>query len=327
VPERKPFPFIVGCGRSGTTLVQALLNAHPEIAVPFESYFPVWFARHRDRYERANGFALAAFLDDVAAHESFRRWNLDPEWARAAITAGAPTTYADAVRACFAAYAQAQGKPRYADKTPIFIANIPLLADLFPEAVFVHLVRDGRDVALSRRKAAWGTRSLDLELLMWSTQIERGRRDGRALGPSRYREFRYEALLDDAEGAARELCAFVRADFDPVMLKYPERVEKILEMQPFPEDHQNLLRPPTKGLRDWRTELTASEIALSDALVGNTLQRFAYETATVSIAPAVRARAMAARARFASRTRYRRLRSALWHFQHRSEGPRPAGPD
>jgi hypothetical protein len=325
VPERPPFPFVVGCGRSGTTLVQALLNAHPDFAVPFESYFPVWFARHLDRYERPEGFALATFLDDVLAHESFRRWNLDPQWARATIEADAPANYPDAIRACFAAYARAQGKPRYADKTPIFISQIPLLSELFPEAVFVHLVRDGRDVALSRRKAAWGTHRLDLELLVWSAQIERGSRAGRALSPKRYREIRYEALVDDVERVARELCEFVRADFDPVMLRYPERAEQILVSQPFPEDHQNLLRPPTKGLSDWRRELSAPQVALCDALAGKTLRRFGYETSTAPVPAALHARAAFAKMRYMSLTQYRRGRSALWRALHRSEGPRPGG--
>jgi hypothetical protein len=321
MPERPPFPFIVGCGRSGTTLVQALLDAHPEFAVPFESYFPVWFARHLERYERADGFALATFLDDVLAHESFRRWNLDTDWVRATIEADAPANYADAVRACFAAYARARGKPRYADKTPIFISSIPLLAGLFPEAVFVHLVRDGRNVALSRGGARWGTHRPDLELLVWRTQIERGRRDGRALGPDRYREIHYEALVDDVEAVARELCGFVKADFDPAMLQYQDRAGQILESQPFPEDHQNLLRPPTKGLRDWRTELTADQVALFDALAGETLRRFGYETSPAPVPASTRARAVAARVRYTSLVQYRRVRSALWRATHRSALP------
>lgn len=318
MPERPPFPFIVGCGRSGTTLVQSLLDAHPQFAVPFESYFPVWFARHRARYERPGGFALSTFVDDVLAHDSFRRWNLDPDWTRATITAAAPTTYADAVRACFAAYAQAQGKPRYADKTPIFISSIDLLANLFPEAVFVHMVRDGRDVALSRRSARWGTHRLELELLVWRNQIERGRRAGRALGARRYHEIHYEALVDDVEGTAREVCDFVGTEFDPVMLEYRERVGRILESQPFPEDHQNLWRPPTKGLRDWREELTPTQVVLADALAGTTLRDFGYETSDRPPPASARASAAVARSRYWLLTQYRRGRAALWRATHRS---------
>jgi hypothetical protein len=316
-PERRPFAFVVGCGRSGTTLVRALLDAHRDLAVPFESYFPVWFARHRERYERPEGFALDHFLDDVLAHESFVRWRLDADQARADIRAAAPGTFPDAIRACFAAYAHAQGKPRYADKTPIFIKQIPLLAEMFPEAVFVHVVRDGRDVALSRRSTAWGSTRLDFEALVWRSQVEQGRRDGRALGADRYLELRYEELLDDTERVARELCAFVAVDFDPAMLRYHERVDLILDSQPHPEEHQNLLRPPTKGLHEWRNELSPREVMFFEALAGPTLRRFGYDDGPQTAPPRVRVRAWLSRARYVSIVNYRTTRSALWRAVHR----------
>ena len=312
-----PFPFIVGCGRSGTTLVRALLDAHPELAVPFESYFPVWFGRHRERYERPEGFAVARFLDDVLAHESFTRWGLDHARVRAAITEAAPTNFPDAIRSCFAEYARAQGKPRYADKTPIFILQIPVLAEMFPESRFVHVVRDGRDVALSRREAAWGTRRFEHEALLWSAQVEKGRRDGQALGGDRYLEVHYEDLVDDPETVAREMCEFVALDFDPIMLRYHERVSLIMASQPYPEEHQNLLRPPTKGLRDWREQLSPAQVMLFEQLAGDALRHFDYESVAGAVPAPIRARALLARAHYASLVRYRQGRTALWRAIHR----------
>src|SRR4051794_21678202 len=78
-PLMTPFPIVVGCGRSGTTLVRAMLNAHPAFAVPDESYFPVWLGRERSRYEQPDGFATERFVADVLAHESFGRWGLDAD--------------------------------------------------------------------------------------------------------------------------------------------------------------------------------------------------------------------------------------------------------
>jgi len=318
--ERAPFPFVVGCGRSGTTLVQAMLDAHPDIAVPFESYFPVWFARERSRYEQAGGFAVARFADDVLAHDSFIRWGLDASAVRARLLAAAPTDFAAAVRVCYAAFADAHGKHRYGDKTPIFVMHIPLLARLFPEAVFVHMIRDGRDVALSRTEVAWGTRRFAQEALRWREQIEQGRRDGRALGAARYHELRYESLLDDPEGAARELCAFIAADFDPAMLQYHEQPQRVLESQPFPSEHQNLRRPPTKGMRSWRGELTPEQIALFDSLAGPTLQRFGYAMGGAAASPRVRLDALGARAEYTAREQYRRGKSAAWRVVHARRG-------
>ena len=318
--ERAPFPFVVGCGRSGTTLVQAMLDAHPDVAVPFESYFPVWFARHRERYERADGFAVARFADDVLAHDSIVRWGLDPDALRARLTAAAPTDFPEAVRICFAAFAGAHGKRRYADKTPIFVMHIPLLAALFPEAVFIHLVRDGRNVALSRTEVAWGTRRFAQESLRWREQVEQGRRDGRALGAARYLELHYEALLDDAEAAARTVCDFIAVDFDPAMLQYHQRPDRVLESQPFPTEHQNLRRPPTKGLRDWHAELTPAQVALFDCLAAPTLRQFGYAVGGVPASARVRLDALQARTEYAAREQYRRARSIAWRALHARDG-------
>ncbi|HEX4490211.1 MAG TPA: sulfotransferase [Acidimicrobiia bacterium] len=321
MPERAPFPFVVGCGRSGTTLMRALLDAHPQIAVPFESYFPVWFARDQARYERSSGFDVASFLDDLLAHESFARWSLDPEAVRTHLSTTAPANYPDAIRACFALYASAHGKPRYADKTPLFVTHIPLLSSLFPEAVFVHLVRDGRDVALSRTEVAWGTGQFAQEALNWRDQVEQGRRDGRALGDVRYCEVKYETLLDDPEAVARRLCEFIAVDFDPAMLRYHEQADAVLESQPFPDEHQNLRRPPTKGLRSWRADLEPGRVALFDCLAGRTLSRFGYERTTARPSVRTRLHALAAEARHTATNGYRRSRSLVWRAVYSRAAP------
>jgi hypothetical protein len=314
--ERVPFPIVIGCGRSGTTLTRALLNAHPQMAIPDESYFPVWLGRNRAKYERPNGFAVAQFTDDVLVHHGFAHWGLDPERVRDGLRDARPATFADAVRTCYALYAEAHGKPRYGDKTPIFVLHVPMLAAMFPEAVFIHLVRDGRDVVLSRVAASWGSERLDHEALQWKSHVEQGRAAGAALGPERYLEVRYDELLDDTERVAQRLCEFTRLPFDPVMLRYYEQADAIVGTMAIPDEHQNLRRPPTKGLRDWRTELTADQVALFEYLAGDTLQSLGYELAGAPVPAGVRARALQGRARYAIRSQYVKARAALWRTLH-----------
>jgi hypothetical protein len=282
----------------------------------------VWLARDRSRYELPSGFSLDAFLGDVLTHPWFVAWGLDPVVVRATLAADAPAGYADAIRALYRLYASTHGKTRYADKTPVFVLHLPLLAELFPEAVFVHVVRDGRNVAISRTQAAWGTDRLDQEALLWSEQAAKGRADGARLGPRRYCELRYEDLLDDPEAAARRLCAFTGLDFDPSMLRYHERSSTIVEHMPIPGEHRNLLRPPTKGLRDWRTELTPRQVALFEELAGDTLRAFGYPCVTADVPAAVRVHALGARVRHHAVARYRRARRALWHAVHGTSGSR-----
>lgn len=272
----RPFPFIVGCGRSGTTLVRALLDSHPDLAIPGESYFPVWLAKSRARYE-STAFDVGRFVDDLLRHSWFLRWGIPAEVVRAGYAAAAPSDYADAVRVAYALYASEHGKSRYGDKTPMFVQHIDLLARLFPESIFVHVIRDGRDVGLSLLQADWGPRSVGTSALQWKLHVRSGQRAGAHLGPARYLEVKYEDLLDDPESAVRRLCNFTQLSYDTRMLHYFERAPGLLAGLPDPEEHQNLRLPPTKGLRDWRSQMTTFDEAVFEGLAGDLLGELGYE--------------------------------------------------
>ena len=242
---RPIFPFVVGCSRSGTTLLRALLDAHPLLAVPPESHFAV-LPRLRLRRD-----------------PWFRLWEIDPPDLRG-------LGVADAVRAVFAAYAAAHGKPRYADKTPHYVSHLPLLADRFPEARFVHVVRDGRDVALSLLEVPWGPDDLEGAALHWRRRVLEGRAAG--LGPARYRELRYEALVADPERELRGLAAWLELSYDPAMLDPARRPVAM----PYPEHHHRLALAPTPGLRDWRREMSAADAARFQAVAGDALAELGY---------------------------------------------------
>jgi hypothetical protein len=310
-----PFPFVVGCDRSGTTLVRAILNAHPALAVPSESYFPLYVLRQRSRFERAGGpIDVDTLLDDLRPHPRWQNWNIPEAEVRATLAEDEPRTAPDAVRSLFRAYAAHAGKSRYGDKTPKFVFAIDLLADAFPEAVFVHVVRDGRDVALSRRDAGWALKNMGSEALRWKTHVESGDASGATLGPARYRVLRYEDLVVDPETQAKLLCDFLGLPWDPAMLRYHERAEELVSSVGHPELHQNLARPPTAGLRDWRTALSPADLTAYDAIARDTLARFGYPRGATRIGVVDRARAWIVRRR--------------WEFTHaeqklRGEDPKP----
>ena len=290
----RPF-FIVGAARSGTTLLRVMLDRHPDLAIPPESHFipRLWKRRARygsgDRIERPG-----EFLRDLGADARFRSWDLAIEAVRDELARrgdGAAPTFADAIDAAFTAYARAQGKTSWGDKTPRYVDDLPLLGTLFPDARFVHVIRDGRDVALS---------VLDMERLhahaataarVWARQIREGRAAGRALGPDRYLELRYEDLLDETEKRLREVCAFLGLSFSRGMLEHGDRaLDRIPKRQR--GMHSRLALPPTKGLRDWRSQMDANELAEFEAVAGDELEACGYRRAAgpPSIATRVRSR-------------------------------------
>ena len=264
-----------------------MLDRHPDLAVPDESYFiPTLAARHHGRIDPSR------FCDDVARISTLRDWGVRPADVRERIRPGARA--ADGIAAIFAAYAAARGKPRWGDKTPMYMSRLGLLDRLFPAALLVHVVRDGRDAARSFLEMPAGLvteswahpRDVAGFACQWRTEVRAARDLGRRAGSARYLELRYEELVDDPEGMLRAVSAFAGLEFDPAMLAYPGTLD--LAAKP----HQaRLAQPPTAGVRDWRTEMETADVAAFEAIAGDTLAACGYEAAgTGPPGPAARAR-------------------------------------
>lgn len=271
-----PFPFIVGCERSGTTLIRAMLDSHPNMAVPPESHFWTEFACARRRvYELASGFELTLFIDALLKEPQFCRWQLRGERLRRRMERAQPQSFASAVREVYAAYAAGHGKSRYADKTPPFVLEIPMFANLFPDAKFVHVVRDGRDVALAWQDVQWKLETVEEVAMYWAMCVSAGRRAGRWLGPLRYLEVRYEDLVEYPERFLRQICEFIDLPFSAVMLQYHLRANAITSFTSQPI-FRRLHLPPTAGLRDWETQMRACQVARFECVAGDVLEAAGY---------------------------------------------------
>lgn len=270
-----PFVFFVGTNGSGTTLHRAIFDSHPELAIPGEGRFVVELAPKRDMYEQSD-FDVDGFIADISAKWRFENWGLSSEEAKQALTR--PTrvsNYSDAIRALYRFYAERQGKARYGDKTQSNIHDLALLGDLFPEARFVHVVRDGRDVTLAHTDG----KKIEQVAISWRRRVNEGRQAGAALGPQRYTESRFEELVDDPEASVRRLCDFLDLEYHADMLDYHERADHIVGTTAAPDRHKDIYLPPTKGLQDWRSELSSEQVARFEALAGDALSDLGYERA------------------------------------------------
>jgi len=214
-----PFPVIVGAPRSGTTLLRLMLDCHSELAIPPETGFIPGCARLS-----GTGAGL---------REDFVRWitNFPPEapgWADFAITVDelrgelerqGEFTVSDGLRTFYRLYAGRFGKRRWGDKTPSYALEMATIARLLPEAHFIHLIRDGRDVALSWRKT-WFSPGDDMRTLArsWRRWIEQARAQSQQV--ARYMEIRFERLVSDPQAVLREVAQFVGLSYESEMLDY-----------------------------------------------------------------------------------------------------------
>lgn len=289
--NNRVFPHFVGCGRSGTTLLRNIFDSHSSLAMTHESHFIGPMARFRSRYESTSGFDVDAFIADLYADSNFVRQGLREETVRSALDAKSPHDYPSAVRAVFSAFAAAEGKELYGDKTPGSVTQIVLLAELFPEAKFVHIIRDGRAVALSYlERPEWGPETMAEAAHHWKNRVRRGRAGGGVVGPDRYMEVRYEDVVADPEAVAREVCSFLGLSFEAGMLRSHERSADFIASTKDPEAFKNLSRPITPGLRDWRDEISDKDRRIFEAIAGDLLVQLGYPVSAEPVGIATRAR-------------------------------------
>ncbi len=213
-----PF-FLVGNPRSGTKMLRELLNRSPEIWISaVESHFIPRVTRDLTRYgnleERANFDRLAGALQSTRAfwHWNQRGVHIDTDRWYGLCRAYDWPGVLEALFRC--AHEQEIPAPRRAwesilwgDKTPAYLTELALLAELYPRARFVHLVRDPRDCALSSQDA-WGSTPLRTAQ-EWADRVRTCRAAGARLGAERFHELRYEDLLTDVRGRLGDLFAFL----------------------------------------------------------------------------------------------------------------------
>jgi Sulfotransferase family len=291
-----PFLFIVGCGRSGTTVLRTVLDAHPELAVAHEGRFVVPLGLRRARYERPAGFDVDRFVAVLAGDRAVRtNLDLDADAIRRAVGERPVVDLPDAVRRVFAWFALQRGKARYGDKMPAYVLRIPLLAEMFPEARFVHIIRDGRDVALSSMAIDGNTQKVVELAINWDTRVGAGRAAGRELGPGRYHEVRYEALVSEPAPVVAELCSFLDLAYAPEMLQFFEQPDGVSAKVKANPRHARLAEPLSPGERSWRADMTHADLDAVEAVAGTRLSELGYERAVAAPSVAARGRAVVGR--------------------------------
>ncbi|MEA2434585.1 MAG: hypothetical protein QOG54_2042 [Actinomycetota bacterium] len=263
-----PF-FIVGSARSGTTFLRLTLNAHPEIAVPPESRFITELHKGQGDVE------VMSFLAKLQGHPRFEAWELPIDVVVREFHGTQRVPYATAIRSTYNAYAAHHGKSRWGDKTPRYILNIPELAKLFGDARFIHLIRDGRDVALSYADVPFGPKNVAKAAEIWAARVGAGIRDGRALEPGRYLEVLYSDLVEDNEGEIKDITEFIGVDFDPAMLDPDAAKQGVLARAE--RYNPNVTEKAIRRVRDWQTEMPADQVEVFEVIAGDVLSELGFE--------------------------------------------------
>ena len=248
--------FIVGVGRSGTSLLQSMLNAHSEMSFIPETHFL-----------RKYVFKSSTVVDAKNIDSIIETFNNDDDFLRARIPAEQIVKigmeYVDIYDALLAVYLKRKGKEIIGDKDPRNIDFLSQLNAFYPEGKVIHMIRDPRDVVLSRTKADWSKgRPFYLHAYMYITQIKRGRRLGKEKYGIDYKEIFYEDLIGDPVKVLNELCEFLNVNFEEKMLDFSNSAKELVdkgEMQWKKETIGPLL---VGNMNKWKRELTEEQIGL-----------------------------------------------------------------
>jgi hypothetical protein len=283
-----PAPFIAGAGRSGTTLLRLMLDAHPELSIPPETGFIPVVSKIRFPWSGLR----KAFYQAVTGFHTWKNFNLPKEDFYRELLQVEPFTVPEGIRSFYRAYAGRHGKKRWGDKTPSYGSHLSAIQKILPESRFIHVIRDGRDVALSMRGLWWApSEEIGRLARYWSDEVRKTSAEGRHA--RHYLEVRYEDLVSGTRNELKKICAFLE-------LPFSEKMEKCHENASFYEKEANTLRdakgrvlitrdeilararflrqpPDASRINRWKTEMTMEERSEFEWSAGGLLRELGYE--------------------------------------------------
>ena len=285
--------FIVGNPRSGTTLLRLMLTSHHQIVIPPESGFAIWYY---DKYKnwkeliKQNDYVLTNFTKDLFKAKKFENWRLDSNEVYNYLKHIKPETYTMLIAHIYIFYAQ-KIKPHiiyWGDKNNFYLNHILTLKKIFPDAFFIHIIRDGRNVACSYKKimkkkfkskyAPQLPSDITDIALEWKKNINTIRNSFIKINYNNVLEIKFEDLINEPEHQLTRICQLIGINFDENMLQYHKIDESHgLEPKEFLEWKAKNQKPLLKGeISRFKNELSNIEAEKFRDIAKDELEAYDY---------------------------------------------------
>ena len=274
--------FIVGAARSGTTLLQYMLRSHPEISLPTsESHFFIPFYKQIKEFGNlSNKDNIRALLEEIYTSrkyffdEDVHGIKYDADSLAEIFYEKGYSTLPELISGIFQENAKAEGKTRWGDKTPYYILHLDIILEMFPEAQIIHIIRDGRDCALSMLERKWDLQIFNIyhAAYIWNRYVTAGQDFG-AIHPDRYFEIRYEDILNKPKLSMEKLCNFLNIQFDDSVINFRKSDgsgKTPLLAKPLQKSNQG----------KWKSRMSEKQLEVFESLAGPTLTNCGYELAS-----------------------------------------------
>jgi hypothetical protein len=299
--------FIVGAPRSGTTLLRAILNKHPSIAICDESYFFYYvYSRRRAFGDLAQEGNRRRLVEAYLETWRIRRLGLDQqELERRLLREG--TDYPALFMSLMEAYAESRAKRRPGEKTPHHAQHVETLFDWFPDATVIHVVRDPRDVVASLRKVPWGRNSVAANARLWIDLTQAAERSAERSG---FVSLRYEDLVSHPGNTLRSLCLALGEPYVPELLS--DRSQETPDRPWFSRAYEQPISRSRVG--SWRGDLSRGQVRIVEWIAGSLMEKHGYEPVMPPPSALQKAGASLRRVGEAVRLRMLRLPASWYHW-------------
>jgi len=257
--------FIVGVGRSGTSMLQSMLNSHSQIAFPPETHF---IRNYLAKYED-----LAKIKTEIINDEDLQKLNID-----ILDLLEKTTDSVEFYKLLLQKYLEKENKNIIGDKDPKNIEYLKTIKKYFPNAYIIHIYRDPRAVIASRLKAKWSKdRPFWQHLLAYKAQFNYGREVGEKLFDDNYIEIKYEKLVENPQEELQRLCKSLDISYENGMLDFYKQAQKVVVGEE--KDWKGDVFKPvqTKNIKKWKNDLTQDQIETIECVLKNEMEKLGYK--------------------------------------------------
>ncbi len=267
----------MGCPRSGTTLLQQILDAHSRVAITPETHFMKRFWLNRKRYgnlaEDANYYRL---IDEIIAMPEFEEMQLERQHFRERALE-IERSYARVFGLLLEQFGELQKVEIVGEKTPHHLKFLPTIKEFFPAARFINIVRDPRAVVNSWRSVPWSTGSVGGDANIWRRDMGIIRESPPEI-KSVLLTIHYEELVRSPGDVLRQVCSFIGVDFQEAILEFykQDSFSVNVEREPWKANVKTALNPAS--ISRWKTELSESMVREIEGIVWPEMRRLGYQT-------------------------------------------------
>ncbi|HJN06527.1 MAG TPA: sulfotransferase [Bacteroidales bacterium] len=279
-----PIFFIVGRPRSGTTLLRTLFDAHPNVNFPPECQFIVNLYPKYGKKTNWTEKDILSFYNDLINQWLFDTWTIDPDKLKKTLLSyKGHNTYGTICKVVYMQYISLFEKEKLltiGDKNPGYAIYTKLLLKIFPEAKFIHIIRDYRDNFVSIKNVDFELPIPSLVVQKWKYFFKKFNKDG-AERPDTYYVIKYEDLVKDPEIQLEKLCKFIGAEYKASVFNFHNKKDEILKTYPpgyIQNYHSSLMKKiNTSKIGVWKKQLSPWKIKLMDATAGKVAVQAGYE--------------------------------------------------